>query len=50
MTIAPEKMPADPNPATARPMIKAVLFGAAPQIAEPISKRATTVRKTILGE
>lgn len=35
---APVKMPADPNPAMALPRMKAVELGAAPHIAEPISK------------
>lgn len=39
----PENRPADPKPATARPMIKAVEVGAEPQIAEPISKMVTHV-------
>jgi hypothetical protein len=34
----PEKMPADPRPAIARPTINAVEFGAAPQRADPTSK------------
>jgi len=42
--MAPEKMPADPRPATARPMMRAVEFGAAPQTAEPISKMAMAAR------
>ena len=32
MTRAPENIPADPTPATARPMIKATEVGAAPQM------------------
>jgi hypothetical protein len=38
MRMAPEKIPADPSPATARPMMRAVLLGAAPHTALPISK------------
>ena len=34
----PAKMPADPTPAIARPMIKVVEFGDTPQMSEPISK------------
>lgn len=34
----PENIPADPRPAIARPMIKAVEFGEIAQIKEPISK------------
>lgn len=45
---APEKMPAEPMPATARPIIRAVEFGAAPQIAEPISKMVMAIKKTHL--
>lgn len=43
-------VPADPNPAMARPTMSAVEVGAAPQIADPISKMATAVRKTHFGE
>ena len=50
MTIAPEKTPADPSPAIARPRMKAVELGAAPHRTEPSSKRPMTVRKTYLGE
>ena len=49
MTIAPEKMPEEPVPATARPTMKTVELGAAPQIAEPISKSPIAKRKTHLG-
>ena len=41
---APEKIPADPTPATARPMIRAIEFGAAPQIKLPISNSPIAVR------
>lgn len=50
ITIAPEETPADPSPAMARPRMKAVEFGAAPQITEPSSKRPMTARKTYFGE
>lgn len=40
----PAKIPADPTPAMARPMIKAVEFGAAPQIADPSSKMMMATR------
>lgn len=50
MTTAPPEMPDEPMPAMARPMMKAVELGAAPQIAEPTSKRATAARKTSFGE
>ena len=46
MRIAPEKSPADPTPAIARPMISAVEVGATPQINEPTSKMKMAVRKT----
>jgi hypothetical protein len=36
--MAPEKIPAAPTPATARPIMSAVEFGATPQINEPTSK------------
>ena len=49
MTIAPEKAPALPIPAIARPMMKTVEEGAAPQMAEPISKRRMAKRKTFFG-
>ena len=39
MMIAPEKTPDDPQPAIARPTMKEVELGAAPQMAEPISNR-----------
>lgn len=38
MRTAPEKMPAAPTPLMALPRMKAVEEGAAPQMAEPISK------------
>lgn len=47
MIMTPEKMPAPPTPAIARPMIKAIEFGAAPQITEPISNRATVHKKVL---
>ena len=42
----PEKMPAAPRPAIARPTMKAIELGAAPQTAEPISKMIMENRKT----
>jgi hypothetical protein len=42
--IAPEKIPAAPTPATARPIMRAVEFGATPQISEPISKMKRAMR------
>lgn len=44
----PEKMPAAPTPAMALPMMKAVEFGAAPQTADPSSKRTTLPSRTVL--
>lgn len=41
MITVPEKSPADPRPATTRPAMKAFELGAAPQMAEPISKTVT---------
>jgi hypothetical protein len=42
--MAPEKIPAAPTPATARPMMSAVELGATPQIKEPISKMNRAIR------
>jgi hypothetical protein len=42
----PQKMPAAPMPAIARPIMKAVELGAAPQRADPTSKVIIEVRKT----
>ena len=44
--IPPEKMPAEPRPAIARPMMKVVELGAAPQSADPASKITIESRKT----
>ena len=44
MRIAPVNMPAAPRPAIARPIIKAVDVGAAPQTAEPTSKMSSAMR------
>ena len=44
MISAPEKIPALPTPATARPMIRAIEFGATPQIREPNSKIPIAMR------
>jgi len=46
IVIAPVKIPLDPVPAIALPTMRAVEFGAAPQTAEPISKRTIPERKT----
>lgn len=45
ITKAPEKIPATPIPAMARPTIKTVLDGATAQIREPISKIRTAIKK-----
>jgi hypothetical protein len=48
-TITPEKMPQEPSPAIALPIMKAVEFGAAPHIADPISNNTMAMRNTHLG-
>jgi hypothetical protein len=50
MIRAPEKTPALPTPAMARPTIKALLLGATPQTREPISKMEMASRKMYLME
>lgn len=47
MSMAPENIPADPRPAIARPAMKTDELGAAPQMAEPISKIITHIKKTL---
>lgn len=47
---APDTMPEHPRPEIALPMIRTVEFGAAPHIAEPISKMATLRMKIHLIE
>ena len=47
ISMVPEKMPADAMPALARPMIKIVELGAAPQMAEPISKMMTLMMNVL---
>ena len=44
----PAWTPPAPSPAILRPKIKAIEFGAAPQIAEPISNSKTAARKVFL--
>lgn len=44
MIKAPEKIPALPMPAIALPIINVIEFGAAPQIALPISKMKMAVK------
>jgi len=48
MTVAPEKMPADPIPAMALPRINAVELGAPPHRADPTSKIKIAIRNTSL--
>lgn len=48
MVIAPVNIPDEPNPEIARPMMSDVDDGAAPQRAEPTSKRKIPERKTHL--
>lgn len=50
ITVAPFWIPADPIPAIARPTMKAVEVGAAPQTAEPTSKTTTATRKRAFVE
>jgi hypothetical protein len=50
MTVAPEKIPADPMPAMARPTMKALELGAPPHRAEPTSKMRIARRKMVLVE
>jgi hypothetical protein len=47
---APEKIPADPNPAIARPRIKAIEFGAIPHTKLPSSNMPIATRYTYLME
>lgn len=44
--MAPEKIPADPTPATARPMMRAVEDGAIPHMKDPNSKMKSAERNT----
>jgi hypothetical protein len=50
MVKVPERMPAQPTPATARPTTRAVEVGAAPHMAEPISKMMMAIKYTHLME
>jgi hypothetical protein len=50
MIKAPEKIPAQPRPAMARPTIRPTLEGVAAQSSEPISKIPIEVMKTHLIE
>lgn len=46
----PEKIPAAPTPAMARPTMKTTELGAAPQMADPTSNKMTVARKTVFTE
>lgn len=46
--MAPVKIPDDPKPEIARPIISVVELGAAPDSAEPTSKKKIPERKTHL--
>jgi hypothetical protein len=48
MTTAPENMPPTPIPATALPIMRAALDGAAPHISEPNSKMPIATRNVAL--
>jgi hypothetical protein len=48
--IAPENIPDEPSPEIARPMIRAVEFGAAPHSVDPASKMPMASKKTYLTE
>jgi hypothetical protein len=50
MTVAPEKIPAEPIPAIARPTMKALELGAPPQSADPTSKTRIATKKTLFVE
>jgi hypothetical protein len=47
---APEKMPAEPTPATALPMMRTIELGATPQIKLPSSKTPIATKYTHLIE
>jgi hypothetical protein len=48
ISMHPVKMPADARPAMALPTMKTAELGAAPQMAEPISKVTMQRRKTLM--
>jgi len=50
VTSAPLKMPADPAPERARPMMKAIELGATAESREPTSKMKRATRKVSLVE
>jgi hypothetical protein len=45
--VAPEKIPAEPIPAIARPTMKALEVGAPPQRADPTSKTIIAIRNMV---
>jgi hypothetical protein len=47
ISMVPEKIPAEAAPATARPKMKTTDVGAAPQMAEPISKMTTLMMNVL---
>jgi hypothetical protein len=47
ISMVPEKIPAEAAPAMARPRMKMTDVGAAPQMAEPISKMITLMMKVL---
>jgi hypothetical protein len=47
ISMHPEKIPAEAVPATARPTMKMADVGAAPQMADPISKKTTHVKNVL---
>ncbi|KAK5636419.1 hypothetical protein RRF57_012130 [Xylaria bambusicola] len=47
--VTPEKIPAPPRPAIARPTMKTMEFGAAPQMTDPTSNKATVIKKVLAG-
>lgn len=50
ITKAPENNPAEPTPAIARPTMSVTEFGAAPQMADPISKIPIEIKNVHLIE
>lgn len=48
--VVPEKIPAEPIPAIARPTTKAFEFGAPPQSADPTSNMVIAIRKIVFVE
>jgi hypothetical protein len=50
MIVVPEKIPAEPIPAMARPTMKAWEFGAPPQRADPTSNMVIAMRNIVFVE